>query len=48
MIVNKAYRFRIYPNKEQVTLIHKTIGCLRFVFNFFSENKKKKTLTGLY
>lgn len=35
MMVNKAYKFRIYPNKEQETLIVKTIGCSRFVFNHF-------------
>ncbi len=35
MIVNKAYRFRIYPNKTQEILIAKTIGCSRFVFNHF-------------
>lgn len=35
MLVNKAYKFRIYPNKEQEILIAKTIGCSRFVFNRF-------------
>ncbi|WP_019424346.1 IS200/IS605 family element RNA-guided endonuclease TnpB [Paenibacillus sp. OSY-SE] len=35
MTVKKAYKFRIYPTKEQATLIHKTIGCSRFVFNRF-------------
>lgn len=35
MLVNKAYKFRIYPNKEQEVLIAKTIGCSRFVFNHF-------------
>ena len=35
MLVNKAYKFRIYPNKEQAILINKTIGCSRFVFNHF-------------
>ena len=35
MIVNKAYKFRIYPNREQEILIAKTIGCSRFVFNHF-------------
>ncbi|AUM64408.1 transposase [Brevibacillus laterosporus] len=35
MIVNRAYKFRIYPNKEQEILIAKTIGCSRFVFNHF-------------
>jgi len=32
---HKAYKFRIYPNKEQEILIAKTIGCSRFVFNHF-------------
>ena len=35
MLVKKAYKFRIYPNKEQEILIAKTIGCSRFVFNRF-------------
>ncbi|NUJ16805.1 IS200/IS605 family element transposase accessory protein TnpB [Bacillus glycinifermentans] len=35
MLVNKAYKFRIYPNKEQEVLIAKTIGCSRFAFNYF-------------
>ncbi|OLN22563.1 transposase [Domibacillus antri] len=35
MLVNKAYKFHIYPNKEQEILIAKTIGCSRFVFNHF-------------
>ncbi|MEN1939109.1 IS200/IS605 family element RNA-guided endonuclease TnpB [Paenibacillus sp. 102] len=35
MLVKKAYKFRIYPNKEQEILIAKTIGCSRFVFNHF-------------
>ncbi|WP_026593281.1 IS200/IS605 family element RNA-guided endonuclease TnpB [Bacillus sp. UNC437CL72CviS29] len=35
MLVNKAYKFRIYPNKKQEILIAKTIGCSRFVFNHF-------------
>ena len=35
MLINKAYKFRIYPTKEQQILIAKTIGCSRFVFNHF-------------
>ena len=35
MLVKKAYKFRIYPTKEQEILIAKTIGCSRFVFNRF-------------
>ena len=35
MLIHKAYKFRIYPNKNQEVLIAKTIGCSRFVFNHF-------------
>ncbi|MDX8045355.1 IS200/IS605 family element RNA-guided endonuclease TnpB [Gracilibacillus sp. S3-1-1] len=35
MLVKKAYKFRIYPTKEQGRQIAKTIGCSRFVFNHF-------------
>lgn len=31
--MEKAYRYRIYPNKKQKELIAKTFGCCRFVFN---------------
>ncbi|WP_180231282.1 helix-turn-helix domain-containing protein, partial [Bacillus thuringiensis] len=34
-MINKAYKFRIYPNQAQAILINKTIGCSRFVFNHF-------------
>lgn len=30
-----SYKFRIYPNAEQQTLIQKTFGCARFVYNHF-------------
>ncbi len=50
MLVHKAYKFRIYPDSNQVQLIVKTIGCSRFVFNHFLAERKnlyeseKKTL----
>lgn len=31
--MEKAYKFRLYPNKEQEELIQKTFGCCRFVYN---------------
>ena len=31
--MEKAYKLRIYPNVEQVTLINKTLGCGRYIFN---------------
>lgn len=42
MLVIKAYKFRIYPNKKQIELINKTIGCSRFVYNFFLGKQKDK------
>jgi len=39
--VHKAYRFRIYPNKTQQELIHKTFGCCRYVFNYFLAKRKE-------
>jgi putative transposase len=50
MLVNKAYKFRIYPTKEQEILIAKTLGCSRFVFNRFLaqwNDRYKKTGKGL-
>ena len=32
---HKAYKFRIYPNKDQQALIHQTHGHCRFVYNHF-------------
>jgi len=37
VLKNKGYKFRIYPDKEQAILINKTIGCSRFVYNYFLE-----------
>ena len=35
----KAYKYRIYPNKEQQELIGKHIGCCRYVYNLCLEKK---------
>lgn len=34
-VINKTYKFRIYPNKEQEILLSKHFGCSRFVYNHF-------------
>ena len=47
--MNKAYKFRIYPNSEQRTILAKTFGCVRFIYNrmlsdkikFYEETKQK-------
>ena len=33
--INKSYKLRICPNKEQAELIDKTIGSSRFIYNYF-------------
>ena len=42
-----AVKYRIYPNKQQAILIHKTIGCSRLIYNLmlhdFYENDLIKT-----
>lgn len=32
-MVQKAYKFRLYPNKEQREYFARTFGCVRFVYN---------------
>ena len=47
MVIHKAYKFRLYPTKEQQILIGETIGCSRFVFNrFLSEWNQSYKDTG--
>jgi len=49
--MEKAYKFRAYPNKEQRMLIAKTFGCSRFVYNYYLSKRiklyedSKETLT---
>ncbi len=38
--MNKAYKYRLYPNKEQTVLINKTFGCVRFIYNQMLANRK--------
>ena len=36
-----AYKFRLYPNREQENLILRTFGCCRFVFNHYLALRKE-------
>ncbi len=55
MKIHKAFKYRIYPNKEQQDILARHFGCTRFVYNhflrqridFFAANKDadKKGLT---
>jgi putative transposase len=40
MLVQKAYKFRIYPTTEQEHLFRRTIGCCRLVYNLCLDQKK--------
>ena len=47
--MNKAYKFRIYPNETQRILFAKTFGCVRFIYNkmlgdkieYYNQTKEK-------
>ncbi len=39
--MNTAFPYRLYPNPEQEILIHKTLGCVRFVYNRMLANRKE-------
>lgn len=43
----KAYKYRIYPNKEQDEQIQKTFGCCRFVYNQTLVYKNENTENGI-
>ncbi len=39
--MERAYKYRIYPNKKQQELIQKTFGCVRFVYNYYLSKRKE-------
>ena len=45
--INRTYKFRLYPNREQIELLAKHFGCSRFVYNYFlNQRKEQYRLTG--
>ena len=40
-MTNRAYEFRIYPNREQRQLIARTFGCVRLAYNHCLDKKKQ-------
>ena len=45
--INRTYKFRLYPNKEQIELLTKHFGCSRFVYNtFLNQRIEQYKLTG--
>lgn len=39
--MEKAYKFRVYPNNTQTQLLNNTFGCVRYVYNYFLDLKQK-------
>lgn len=37
--MNKAFKYRLYPTKEQQELFTKTFGCVRFIYNKMLSDK---------
>lgn len=37
----KAYKYRLYPNKEEQIYLAKTFGCTRFIYNQMLANRIK-------
>ena len=42
MKILKGYVFRMYPTEKQEKLINRTIGCSRFIYNYFLDDKIKE------
>ena len=40
MLINKAYKFRLYPNELQKEIINKTLGCTRLIYNHYLNKKQ--------
>lgn len=41
-MINKTYKFRIYPTVEQEILLAKHFGCTRYVYNHFLNERKEQ------
>ena len=46
MQIIKASKIQLVPNQKQQELINKTIGCKRFIYNFFLSSAKKDNYKG--
>ena len=46
MMINKVYKFRLYPSDMQKIVIHKTFGCNKLLYNkMLSLKKEENNLT---
>ena len=48
MTISRAYKFRLYPDKEQENKINSFIGSSRFIYNHYLYNNKNNKFFNLY
>ena len=46
--MHRAYRFRLYPDKEQLELINKTFGSSRYVYNYYLDKMRNNGYVPAY
>ena len=45
-MIRKGFSLRLYPNSEQMTLLAKTFGCVRFVYNQMLDMQNERYANG--
>ena len=48
MAMYNAYKFRLYPNTNQLELINRMLGCNRFIYNYYLDKMKKNGYNSVY
>ena len=38
----KSYKYKLKPNEEQIVLLNKHFGSIRFIYNFFLNERKRE------
>ena len=41
-IIHRTYKFQLLPNKEQEILLNKHFGCVRYIYNYFLNERKEQ------
>ena len=41
-VIDRTYKYRLYPNKKQAALLAIHFGCVRFVYNYFLAERKEQ------
>ena len=45
--MEKAYKFRFYPTKTQITILNCTFGCVRYVYNHLKTSLVERVIQSL-